>query len=108
VTDSTDSQLPYPRKLVKVQPCNRCSATYPCVMALSVEMVAEEALNLPTSGRALLVEKLLASLSGEANPAVERAHLDDVRKRRAAVSSGRARLVDGKEALRKARAAVRK
>ena len=77
-------------------------------MALSVEMVAEEALNLPTSGRALLVEKLLASLSGEISPAVERAHLDEVRERRAAVRSGRAGLVDGTEALTQARAALRK
>jgi hypothetical protein len=77
-------------------------------MALSVEMVAAEALNLPTSGRALLVEKLLASLAGEANPTVERAHLDDVRERRAAVRSGKTTLVEGKEAIRKARTAVRK
>jgi len=71
-------------------------------------MVAEEAMNLPTSGRALLVEKLLASLSGEADPTVERAHLDEVRERRAAVSSGKSRLVEGTEAIRTARAAVRK
>ena len=77
-------------------------------MALSVEMVAEEAMNLPTSGRALLVEKLLASLAGEANPTVERAHLDDVRERRAAVSSGKSRLVEGTEAIRTARAAMRR
>jgi hypothetical protein len=77
-------------------------------MALSVEMVEEEALNLPTSGRALLVEKLLASLSGEISPAVERVHLDEVRERRAAVRSGKTRLVDGTEALRKARVGVRK
>ena len=77
-------------------------------MALSVEMVAEEAMNLPASGRALLVEKLLASLAGEANPAVERAHLDDVRERRAAVRSGKSRLVEGTEAIRTARAAVRR
>ena len=77
-------------------------------MALSVEMVAEEALNLPASGRALLVEKLLASLAGEANPAVERAHLDEVRERRAAVRSGKSRLVEGTEAIRTARAAVRR
>jgi hypothetical protein len=76
-------------------------------MALSIEMVAEEALNLPTAGRALLVEKLLASLAGEANPTVERAHLDEVRERRAAVRSGKSRLVQGTEAIRKARAAVR-
>lgn len=48
-----------------------------------------------------------ASLSGEISPAVERAHLDEVRERRAAVRSGQARLVDGTEALRKARAGVR-
>ena len=77
-------------------------------MALSVEMVTEEAMNLPTSGRELLVEKLLASLAGEANPTVERAHLDDVRERRAAVSSGKSRLVEGTEAIRTARAAVRR
>jgi hypothetical protein len=77
-------------------------------MALSVKMVAEQALNLPVSGRALLVEKLLASLSGEASPEVERAHLDDVRERRAAVRSGKSRLLEGTEALRRARSAVRK
>ena len=64
-------------------------------------------MNLPTSGRALLVEKLLASLSGEINPAVERAHLDEVRERRVAVRSGTAPLIDGVEALRQARAGVR-
>ncbi len=68
-------------------------------MALSVEVVAEEALGLPTNGRALLVEKLLASLAGEANPAVERVHLEQVRKRRTAVRSGKARLVEGTEGL---------
>jgi hypothetical protein len=77
-------------------------------MALSVEMVTEEAMNLPTSGRELLVEKLLASLAGEANPTVERAHLDEVRERRAAVRSGKSRLVEGTEAIRTARAALRR
>jgi hypothetical protein len=48
-------------------------------MASTVDQVASEALGLPTRSRALLVEKLLASLSGESNPAVERAHLDEVR-----------------------------
>jgi uncharacterized glyoxalase superfamily metalloenzyme YdcJ len=77
-------------------------------MALTVEMVAQEALGLPISGRALLVERLLASLAGETNPAVERAHLDEIRKRRAAVRSGKASLVDGAEGLREVRAALRK
>jgi Putative addiction module component len=77
-------------------------------MALTVEMVTREALGLPVSGRASLVERLLASLSGEINPAVERAHLDDIRKRRAAVHSGKAKLVDGAKGLREVRGALRK
>jgi hypothetical protein len=71
-------------------------------------MVAQEALGLPSRGRALLVEKLLASLAGETNPAVERAHLDEIRERRAAVRSGKAGLVDGAKGLRQVRAALRK
>jgi hypothetical protein len=77
-------------------------------MALTVEMVTQEALGLPVSGRALVVESLLASLAGETNPAVERAHLDEIRKRRAAVRSGEASLVEGTEALQEVRAALRK
>lgn len=77
-------------------------------MAATVEKVAAQALGLPTAGRALLVEKLLDSLSGEADPAVERAHLDEVRRRRDAVRSGQAGLIEGDEALRRARAALRK
>ena len=77
-------------------------------MALTVEMVTQEALGLPVSGRASLVESLLASLAGEINPAVERAHLDEISERRAAVRSGKASLVDGAEGLRKVRAALRK
>jgi hypothetical protein len=75
--------------------------------AATMEKVAEQALGLPIASRALLVEKLLDSLSGKADPAVERAHLDEVRRRRHAVRSGTARLIDGDEALRRARAAMR-
>ena len=77
-------------------------------MALTVEMVTQEALGLPVSGRTLVVESLLASLAGETNPAVERAHLNEIRERRAAVRSGKASLVAGAEALRDVRAALRK
>ncbi len=77
-------------------------------MALTVEMVTKEALALPFSGRALVVGSLLASFAGETNRAVERAHLDAIRERRAAVRSGNASLVDGTEGLREVRAALRK
>ena len=77
-------------------------------MAATVEKVAAQALGLPAAGRALLVEKLLDSLAGDANPNVERAHLEQVRQRRAAARSGRTTLIDGPEALRRARVAMRK
>ena len=77
-------------------------------MSATVEMVAQEALALPVSGRVLLVDTLLASLAGETNPTVERAHLDEIRERRAAMRSGKTSLVDGTEALREVRAALRK
>jgi hypothetical protein len=76
-------------------------------MALSVEMVTEEALKLPADGRALLIENLLASMAGEIDPTVERTHLDEIRRRRDAVRAGKTNLVDGAEALQKVRAALR-
>jgi hypothetical protein len=75
-------------------------------MAATVDQVATDALGLPAGGRALLVEKLLASLAGETNPVVERVHLDEVRRRREAVRSGRAKLVEGDEAMRQVRSAL--
>jgi hypothetical protein len=76
-------------------------------MALTVEMVTQEPLSLPVSGRASLVESLLASLAGEIDPVVERSHLGEIRQRRAAVRSGQASLVDGAEGLREVRTALR-
>ena len=73
----------------------------------SVEAVTEEALALPTRGRVLLVEKLLASLEGKIDPAAERDTLEEIRDRRAAVAAGKKMLVDGPDSLKKARAAVR-
>ncbi|MBI5767990.1 MAG: addiction module protein [Verrucomicrobia bacterium] len=76
-------------------------------MALTVEKVASDALGLPSAGRVELVEKLLASLAGHSDPAVERTHLDEVRRRRESVRTGQSQLIEGDEALRRARAALR-
>jgi hypothetical protein len=75
-------------------------------MAATMEKVAEQALGLPTSSRALLVEKLLDSLSGDVDPTIEQAHLKEIRRRREAVRSGASQLVDGQDALRRARRAL--
>ncbi|MDP3070518.1 MAG: addiction module protein [Opitutaceae bacterium] len=76
-------------------------------MASTVEQVAADALTLPSDGRAFLVEKLLGSLSGEVDSTVERVHLADVQNRRAAVRSGQSKLIEGDQALRRARDALR-
>jgi hypothetical protein len=76
-------------------------------MAATAEKIIAEALGLPRSGRALLVGKLLNSLSAQADPTVEHAHLNEIRRRRKAVHSGTATLVDGDQALQVARAALR-
>jgi hypothetical protein len=78
------------------------------IMPVTVETMAEEALGLSVSGRVLLVEKLLSSLAGEVNTEVERVHLNEIRERRAAVTVGQMKLVDGAEGLKQARAAVQK
>jgi hypothetical protein len=55
-----------------------------------------------------LLEKLLESLAGEVTPAVERAHLEEVRRRRESVRTGETSLIDGPEAHRQVRAALRR
>jgi putative addiction module component (TIGR02574 family) len=75
-------------------------------MATTVDQVAAAALQLPSDGRAFLIETLLESLAGETQPAIEQAHLAEVRRRREAVRSGQSTLIDGDEALRRARAAL--
>ena len=76
-------------------------------MALTVDQVAADALGLPSASRAELVEKLLASLAGQTNPTVERLNLDEIRRRREATRTGQSSLINGDEALRLARAALR-
>lgn len=77
-------------------------------MGLTAEKVEEEALRLPIASRAILTEKLLASLAGDADPTVERVHLDEIQRRRFALRAGETKLIDGDEALRQARAALRR
>ena len=76
-------------------------------MPPTVDKVAADALELPSSSRALLVGKLLDSLAGEVDPEVQRAHLEEIRRRRSNVASGATELVDGEEALRRVREALR-
>lgn len=71
-------------------------------MALSGTQVTTNALGLPRARRAELVGKLLASFGGKADASIEREHLEEIRTRRAAVRSGKSRLFEGTDALRRA------
>jgi putative addiction module component (TIGR02574 family) len=75
-------------------------------MATTVDQVATDALGLPVRSRVLLVEKLLASLSGEVDPSVERANLNEVRRRREDMRAGRTKLLEGDEVMRQVRSAL--
>ena len=77
-------------------------------VSATLEKFARDELGLSSEERGRLVERLLVSFTGEARPEAERAHLDEVRRRRGAVRAGREILVDGAEAHRRVRAALRR
>ena len=79
-----------------------------CVMTASAQQVLDDALRLPLAERELLAEKLVASLVTSLDPQIEQAHLQAVQERRAAYKAGRSELIDGDEALKHIRAAIRR
>jgi hypothetical protein len=76
-------------------------------MPATVNEILREALLLSPASRANLAEKLIESIEADIEPALEKAHLEEVRRRRQEVGSGAAQLIPGDEALRKARGIVR-
>jgi hypothetical protein len=77
-------------------------------MTANARQVLDEALRLSAGEREQLAEKLVESLAGTVDPAIERAHLQAVQERRAEYGSGNITLVEGEEALKQIRAAIRK
>lgn len=71
-------------------------------MSTTVEALEAEALSLPATQRARLVEKLIASLDAE--PDVENAWAQEVEKRHAEIESGAVTLLSGSESLARLRA----
>lgn len=78
------------------------------IMAATTQQVFDEALRLPSESRALLAEKLVESLVSAIDPAIEQAHLQLVEERRGDYQAGKMPLVDGDEALKQVRAAIRR
>ena len=78
------------------------------LMTANARQVLDEALRLPEAEREQLAEKLVESLVTSLDPQVQRAHLQAVQERRAEYQAGRSVLVDGDEALKQIRAAIRR
>jgi len=77
-------------------------------MAVNARQVLDDALRLPEAEREQLAEKLVESLVASLDPQIEQAHLHAVQERRAEYQAGRSVLVDGDEALKQIRAAIRR
>ena len=65
----------------------------------TAEKLYQDALALPSETRVELTERLVASLADDVPAEVQRAHIDEVRKRIAQVESGEVELIPGDEAL---------
>ena len=75
---------------------------------MSMKDLLEEVLQLPPSSRASLVEKIVESIAADIDPAVERSHLDEIRKRRHQAASDQNSIISGDEVLLRARALLPK
>ena len=74
-------------------------------MSATIESLEAEALQLSLSERALLIERLIASI--DADPDVEEAWFAEVERRNAEIESGAVSLLPGPETLAKLRAEFR-
>jgi|CXWL01.1.fsa_nt_gi hypothetical protein len=74
-------------------------------MTANARQVLDAALRLSVVEREQMAEKLVESLL---DPEIEQAHLQAVQERRADYLAGRSALIDGDEALKQVRSAIRR
>ena len=72
-------------------------------MAKTLEEVYQEALELPDESKECLAERLTEYLATHIDPAIERSHIETVKRRRDEVLSGEVKPVDAEAALAEAR-----
>lgn len=75
-------------------------------MPLTLDQLAEEAMQLPASSRALLAERMVESLDAGERDEVERAWAAEAVRRRDEVRSGRVQPIPGEQVLAEVRTAV--
>ena len=73
-------------------------------MPVTAEELFLAALSLPPKARAELTDRLVTISAETIDPELERAHLDEVRRRIAQVEAGEVELIDGTQVLAEARA----
>ncbi|MBI2814578.1 MAG: addiction module protein [Opitutae bacterium] len=74
-------------------------------MTANARQVLDAALRLSVPERELMAEKLVESLL---DPEIEQSHLQAVQERRADYQAGRSALIDGAEAMKQVRSAIRR
>lgn len=73
-------------------------------MPMSLDQILSEAKILSNESKAILAEKLVASIEEKINPHVTKIHLAEVTRRRDEILSGKVQPVNGEEGLAKVRA----
>jgi hypothetical protein len=81
---------------------------YLSAMATTVEQLAKQAMDLPAESRARLADLLVESLDEEALGQIDRRWIEEARRRRDEVRSGRVETIPGEEGLQKVRDALRR
>jgi len=66
---------------------------------MSIEEILSEAQILPNESKAILAEKLVASIEERIDPQISKIHLAEVEKRRDEIRTGKVDLIHGEEAL---------
>ena len=67
-------------------------------MTTSLDKIYEEALRLPDESKAILAERIVEYLETNADPDLERLHLDTVRRRRDEMRKGQVEPIDSQDA----------
>lgn len=75
-------------------------------MSLTLDQVADQAMQLPPSARALLAERMVESLEVSETDEVQRAWAAEAVRRRDEVRTGRVQPIAGEEVLAEVRRAV--
>lgn len=77
-------------------------------MPMSLEKIFSEAKTLPNESKAILAEKLVASIEDNIDPQVTKSYLAEVKRRRDEIRSGKIVPINGEEGLAQVRAIIDK